>query len=247
MRFLTRLVLLTLVVGIPAIASAQSEPSEPSGSDSTENKTSVGGTGTGNYDEAHVKELVDRELARILNDRAARDAAERAARQDEAAETTSSSSPADLSGSSGFMDTRLAFTLTNENVLVSPGETIPSVPGWRFGTPNSLGVLFFDNYDTRYSGFETMSHAVMYRDFHKGHFDAETAFVLRINELSQSNISLSDDGSYIVLSDWKDPDHKDPTRVSLTVFPVSADRFRLGYSYRLSWGGDPEYGRANSA
>jgi hypothetical protein len=247
MRFLSRLVWLTLIVGIPAIASAQPEPSEPSGSDSTENKTSVGGTGTGNYDEAHVKELVDRELARILNDRAARDAAERAARQDEAAETTSSSSPADLSGSSGFMDTRLAFTLTNENVLVSPGETIPSVPGWRFGTPNSLGVLFFDNYDTRYSGFETMSHAVMYRDFHKGHFDAETAFVLRINELSQSNISLSDDGSYIVLSDWKDPDHKDPTRVSLTVFPVSADRFRLGYSYRLSWGGDPEYGRANSA
>ncbi len=247
MRFLSRLVLLTLIVGIPAIASAQSEPTEPSGSDSTESKTSVGGTGPGNYDEAHVKELVDRELAKILNDRAARDAAERAARQDETTETTSSSSPADLSGSSGFMDTRLAFTLTNENVLVSPGETIPSVPGWRFGTPNSLGVLFFDNYDTRYSGFETMSHAVMYRDFHKGHFDAETAFVLRINELSQSNISLSDDGSYIVLSDWKDPDHKDPTRISLTVFPVSADRFRLGYSYRLSWGGDPEYGRANSA
>jgi hypothetical protein len=239
--------LLTLIVGIPAIASAQPEPSEPSGSDSAESKPSVGGTGPGNYDEAHVKELVDRELAKILNDRAARDAAERAARQDEATETTSASSPADLSGSSGFMDTRLAFTLTNENLLVSPGETIPSVPGWRFGTPNSLGVLFFDNYDTRYSGFETLSHAVMYRDFHKGHFDAETAFVLRINELSQSNISLSDDGSYIVLSDWKDPDHKDPTRVSLTVFPVSADRFRLGYSYRLSWGGDPEYGRANSA
>ena len=75
------------------------------------------------------------------------------------------------------MDTRLAFTLTNENLLVQPGQTIPSVPGWRFGTPNSLGVLFFDNYDTRYSGFETLSHVVAYRDFHKGHFDAETAFV----------------------------------------------------------------------
>jgi hypothetical protein len=145
------------------------------------------------------------------------------------------------------MDTRLAFTLTNENVLVKPGETIPSVPGWRFGVPNSLGVLFFDNYDTRYSGFETLSHAVMYRDFHSGHFDAEAGFVLRINEISGSNISLNDDGSYIVLSNWKDPSHKDPTRISLTAFPVSADRFRLGYSYRLSWGGDPEYGRAKSA
>src|SRR5262249_11719157 len=38
-----------------------------------------------------------------------------------------------------------------------------------------------------------------------------------------------------------------PTRISLTAFPVSADRFRLGYSYRLSWGGDPEYSRARSS
>ena len=44
-----------------------------------------------------------------------------------------------------------------------------------------------------------------------------------------------------MLTNWKDPTHKDPTRISLTVFPVSSDRFRLGYSYRLSWGGNPEY------
>src|SRR6185503_15980454 len=99
------------------------------------------------------------------------------------------------------------------NLLVKPGETIPSVLGWRFGVPNSLGVLFFDNYDTRDSGFETLSHATMYRDYHHGHSDAEAAFVLRINELSGSNISLSDDGSYIVLSNWKDPEHRDPTRI----------------------------------
>ena len=41
-----------------------------------------------------------------------------------------------------FVDTRLNFTLTNENVLVKPGETNPSVPGWRFGQPNQLGILF---------------------------------------------------------------------------------------------------------
>jgi hypothetical protein len=238
-----------VLVIVPAVASAQpSEPTEASGSDTAETKKGVGGApGAGAVDEAQVKELVDRELAKILNDRAARDAAERAAREDQNLTSTSSNSPENLTGSSGFMDTRIAFTLTNENVLTSPGETIPSVPGWRFGTPNSLGVLFFDNYDTRYSGFETLSHVDAYRDFRKGHFDAETAFVMRINELSQNNISLSDDGSYISLSDWKDPDHVDPTRVTLTVFPVSADRFRLGYSYRLSWGGDPEYARANSA
>ncbi|MEP6863972.1 MAG: hypothetical protein ABJE66_25315 [Deltaproteobacteria bacterium] len=239
-----------LAVLVPALALAQ--PSDPSGS--TDNPGSGSNAAVGSNaggpvnagDDARVKELVDRELARVLNDRAAKDAAERAA-QDNAAKEASSSTPSDITGASGFMDTRLAFTLANENLLVKPGETIPSVPGWRFGTPNSLGVLFFDNYDTRYSGFETMSHAVMYRDFHKGHFDAEAGFVIRINELSEKNLSLSDDGSYIVLSNWKDPDHKDPTRLSLTVFPVSADRFRLGYSYRLSWGGNPEYGRAGSA
>jgi hypothetical protein len=134
------------------------------------------------------------------------------------------------------MDTRLAFTLTNENILAKPGETTPSAPGWRFGTPSSLGVLFFDGYDTRYSGFETLSHATMYREYGSGHLQAEGAFVVRINDLGENTISLSDDGSYLTISDWKDPTHKDPTRVSLTAFPVSADRFRLGYSYRLSWG-----------
>jgi hypothetical protein len=198
-------------------------------------------------DEAKITELVDREVARILNERAAKEAAERAAREQTAKDSAADEGPSDLTGSSGFFDTRLAFTITNENLLVEPGETIPSVPGWRFGVPNSLGVLFFDNYDTRYSGFETLSHAVMYRDYHKGHFDAEGALVLRINELSEKSIELSDAGTYITLSNWKDPTHKDPTRISLTVFPVSSDRMRLGYSYRLSWGGSPEYRRATSA
>ncbi|MCX5741230.1 MAG: hypothetical protein NT062_01885 [Proteobacteria bacterium] len=121
------------------------------------------------------------------------------------------------------------------------------MPGWRFGQPNSLGVMFFDNYDTRYSGFETMSHAVMYRNYSKGHLQAEGAFVLRINEVSEKQIDLADDGTYLTLSNWKDPTHKDPTRISLTAFPVSADRLRLGYSYRLSYGGNPEWGRTKSA
>jgi hypothetical protein len=87
----------------------------------------------------------------------------------------------------------------------------------------------------------------MYREYTSGHLQAEGAFVVRINELSETNISLADDGTYLVLSDWKDPTHKDPTRISLTAFPVSSDRFRLGYSYRLSWGGNPEYKRATSS
>jgi len=165
------------------------------------------------------------------------------------AETTPTTVDADehLRGSNGFMDVRLNVTLTNENLLVKPGETIPSVPGWRFGRPNSLGTLFFDNYDTRFSGYETLSTAVMYRNYTKDHLEVEGAFVLRMNELSERRIDFSDAGSYILTTWWKDPKHVDKTRYSLTAFPISADRFRLGYSYRLSWGGSEEYRRSTQA
>ena len=227
----------------PAIAWAQ--PAEPPGG--PDGGQASGARTAAPIDDGRIRELVDRELARILTERAAKEAAERAAREVAEKEATANEDRGDVRGASGFMDTRLAFTITNENMLVKPGETIPSAPGWHFGTPNSLGVLFFDNYDTRYSGFETLSHATMYREYSKGHLQAEGAFVIRINELSETNIGLSDDGTYLTLTDWKDPTHKDPTRISLTAFPVSADRFRLGYSYRLSWGGNPEYKRSKSS
>lgn len=197
-------------------------------------------------DDARIRELVDREVARVLNERAAKEAAERAAKEVSDKEAAANE-PGELRGSSGFMDTRLAFTFTNENMLARPGETTPSAPGWRFGTPSALGVLFFDGYDTRYSGFETLSHAVMYREYSRGHLQAEASLVVRLDDLSENQILLADDGSYLTISDWKDPTHRDPTRVSLTAFPLSSDRFRLGYSYRLSWGGSPEYQRVGGS
>jgi len=258
MRGLTRVVV-AAALAVPTMASAQpAQPADPPVAPEGVPGTAPGATAPApslpanpppavpQIDEARVRELVDRELARILTERAAKEAAERAA-SDAQKDASPSSDRGDVKGGSGFMDTRLAFTITNENMLVKPGETIPSAPGWRFGTPNSLGVLFFDNYDTRYSGFETLSHATMYREYSRGHLQAEAAFVIRINELSENNIGLSDDGTYLTISHWKDPDHKDPTRISLTAFPVSADRFRLGYSYRLSWGGNQEYKRAKSS
>jgi hypothetical protein len=227
----------TAVLAAGFASPARGQPAEPPGSE--------GRLGS-QADEARIRELVDREVARILTERAAKDAAERASKEASDKEATANE-PGELRGSSGFMDTRIAFTLTNENMLARPGETTPSTPGWRFGTPNSLGVLFFDNYDTRYSGFETLSHAVMYREYTRGHLQAEAGLVIRLDDLTDRSIALSDDGSYLTISDWKDPSHKDPTRISLTAFPLSSDRFRLGYSYRLSWGGDPEYRRSSSS
>lgn len=150
-------------------------------------------------------------------------------------------------GESGFMDVRLNLTLTNENVFAEPGETIPSVPGWRFGRPNSLGTLFFDNYDTRFSGYETLSHAVLYKNYNMDVWEVEGALVLRINDLAERAIDLSDAGSYIRVARWFDPTRQEKHLVSFTAFPTSSDRMRLGYSYRLSWGGSPEYQRSRAA
>lgn len=151
------------------------------------------------------------------------------------------------SGESGFMDVRLNLTLTNENVFAEPGETIPSVPGWRFGQPNSLGTLFFENYDTRFSGYETLSHMVLYRQHNVENWEGEGALVLRVNDLAQDRIDLSDAGSYLRVAYWFDEDRVDQKRLSFTAFPTSSDRFRLGYSYRLSWGGSPTYQRSRAA
>jgi hypothetical protein len=238
----TRLRLLTaLIVLAPAVAAAQPlPPVEPPVPDPQPQPAPV--------DEGKIREIVDREVARIMAEREAKLAAERKAADERAAgERPATDLDGDyLSGSSGFVDTRLSFTLTNENTFVEPGETNPSIPGWRFGRPNSLGTLFFDNYDTRFSGYETLSHGVLYKNYRKGHLEAEGGLVLRLNALTPTNISLSDAGSYLLVSYWNDPEHTDPTRYSVTVFPVSSDRMRLGYSYRLSWGGDDEWKTSNA-
>lgn len=243
------------VLAVPAIAPAQPVVPPPGGADAAQRgngppgaiapAAAPGPAPTAAIDEARIRELVDRELARVLTERAAREAAERAAKET-ATRDAAVSDAVEVRGASGFTDTRLAFTLSNENLFAKPGETTPSVPGWRFGAPSSLGVLFFDHYDTRYSGFENLSHAVLYREYSHGHLQAEAGLVLRINELSAEDINLADDGSYLTLSYWRDPSHKDPARISLTAFPISADRLRLGYSYRLSWGGSPEYNHSGA-
>src|SRR5262249_51959682 len=129
-----------------------------------------------------------------------------------------------------FVDTRLNFTLTDESMLVKPNQTVPSVPGLRFGMPNSLGILFFDNWDTRYSGYENLSHLVLYKNVDRGPWQAEGALVLRFFEFTDVNLSTIDDGSYIKVTRWLDPEAKRYDNISLTVFPMNADRLRLGYS-----------------
>lgn len=144
-----------------------------------------------------------------------------------------------------WVDTRINFTVTDENVLVKPGETNPSVPGVRIGMPNRLGILFFENYDTRYSGYENLSNLAIYAHKTWKLTEVEGAFVLRVMELSDLANQIIDNGSYIKLTRNITPGRDKPHFLALTLFPMSGDRMRLGYSYRISWGGSPVFFKPN--
>src|SRR5437867_4121528 len=120
-----------------------------------------------------------------------------------------------------FVDTRLNFTLTDENLLVGPGETNPSVPGVHIGQPNSFGILF--------TGYENLTHLVLYKKMVGKHFEGEGAIVFRFLEFSDVSLSSIDDGSYVKITYFFDESRKSTKNISLTAFPLSADRMRLGY------------------
>jgi hypothetical protein len=72
--------------------------------------------------------------------------------------------------------------------------------------------------------------------------------VLRLLQFTDVNLSSIDDGSYIRLTYWFDRNHEIGGRklnLALTAFPLSSDRMRLGYSYRISWGGNPIFFKFN--
>lgn len=136
-----------------------------------------------------------------------------------------------------FVDTRLSFVFADDNVLAGAGETTPNSPAARFGAGNQ-NTQFYDNFNTRYSGFETLSNIVLYKKsdaFFEG-LTTEAALTILVLERPSGGVDLRDNSSYIRLnytpSGWGEKEG-----ISLTGFPVSADRFRLGYAYRISWGG----------
>ena len=147
--------------------------------------------------------------------------------------------PSTVAHAGDFVDTRINFTVTDENMLVGPGETNPSIPGLRIDKPNFFGVLFFDNYDTRYTGYENLTHLVTYKKMTGYHWEGEAALVLRLLEFTDVSLATLDDGSYVKVTYFIDPTKERKDNISLTAFPMSSDRMRLGYSYRLSWGGSP--------
>lgn len=140
-----------------------------------------------------------------------------------------------------FIDTRVAFAVANSNVFVKPGETTPSEPGTGFGASRA-NTQFYDNFNTRFTGFETLSNISLYKkspSFFEG-FDAEAALNVNLITNPSGAITLFDNASFVKVN-YRPPGWGQKEEISLTGFPVSADRFRLGYAWKVSWAGDSAF------
>jgi len=62
-----------------------------------------------------------------------------------------------------FVDTRVTLLFSDDNVFADAGETTPNSPSARFGAANSSNSLFYDNFNTKYSGFESLTNLVLYK------------------------------------------------------------------------------------
>ncbi|MBI5536160.1 MAG: hypothetical protein HY898_25790 [Deltaproteobacteria bacterium] len=151
-----------------------------------------------------------------------------------------------------FMDTRLTWTLGDDDVLHATGLAYPLSPNTSIGDRTQYR-LFFDNLNSRFSGRENLTHLVMYKKLPGfiPNLETEAALVMRVDmaQLSSNtgnlNTAFYDAGSYLRLFYFTQRANKEKglkdTGLDLTFFPLDTDRFRLGYLYDLSWGGTAAY------
>ena len=65
-----------------------------------------------------------------------------------------------------------------------------------------LGSFF--PYDTRFTGYESLTHVVLFKAIQRQRWEAEAAYVLRFLQFSDVNLSSIDDGSYLKVTYYFD-------------------------------------------
>lgn len=136
-----------------------------------------------------------------------------------------------------FMDVWVSTAFEDNNLFAGPGDYSPA--------PNFVergNQTFFERYETKYSDDISQSYLVLYREdegFISNVF-TEAAFVLRFQpyinpDQSKPGVGVNDGGSYVRVG-YRLGGKEDHV-FSVTGYAVDADRFRLGYSYDLTWGG----------
>ena len=143
-----------------------------------------------------------------------------------------------------FMDTRISFTLGDDNFFKDAGQQLPDSPTLGMGDREGL-ELPFDNLDLATTGRENELHLALYKkvDGILPGLVTEVAAAMQIDmaalELEGNDVNdvFSDDSSYIRLIYAIDAARKGDRYLDLVLFPLSGDRFRVGYLYDLTWGG----------
>jgi len=151
---------------------------------------------------------------------------------------------------SDFVDTRITFTVGDDSFTKSAGEQVPDSP--RLGIGDREGFqLFFDGLNQRTTGRENQLDLVLYKKM-AGILpgltaEASAAVLLNLEELAAQDPklknALKDDSSYIRLIYALDRARKGTKALDLVLFPLSGDRFRVGYLYALTWGGTDMFPR----
>jgi hypothetical protein len=145
---------------------------------------------------------------------------------------------------SDFMSTTLTFYIGDDNVLAGNKDGSPNL-----GMGNDYPELFFEGLNSENPQVVSESHLVVYAHSpgYLPFVDTEAAFVAEF-ELSRDPDDnkligrFQDDGSYVAATFWFNRE-KTGKNVRFTAWPYSADRFRLGYTYDLTWGGKRIFAR----
>lgn len=142
------------------------------------------------------------------------------------------------------MDTRLTWTMGDDDILHQTGLAQPLSALWNIGDRKQYR-LFFDNLNSRFGGRENLTHLGLYKKmpaFIK-HLDTEAALILRFDiaslakNVNNLNQALYDAGSFIRVFYHTDGNDAGKEGLGVTLWPLDTDRFRLGYLYDISWGG----------
>ncbi len=145
---------------------------------------------------------------------------------------------------SDFVKTGITFYIGDDNVLADNKDGSPT-----FGMGNEYPELFFEGLNSEKQAAVSETHLSVYA--HSPGFlpfvDTEAAFVAEF-ELSNDPDDnaligrFADDGSYVSATFWFNRE-KRGKHVRFTAWPYNSDKFRLGYTYDLTWGGNRIWAR----
>ena len=138
------------------------------------------------------------------------------------------------------MATRVTFAIADDNLLAGAKDRSPGA-----GFKLAADRLFYDAIEQKKRGFETETQLVVYKrvpSYFK-RMDAEAAFVVELQHYTnektyKTETQIRDDGSYIKLNLYTKNKDYTGDQVSLTMFPFDSQRFLLGYTYNITWGGE---------